>query len=120
MIHTLLYIFIVLCIVGLILWGIQQIPGIPGIVKTVLYVIIGVILAVAVVLLLWPFTLIYELILRGARDAAVVQQPFRHFATQAALDQRHRFIRLQIVEVGPFLPADFQEVAKPVAGDQTG
>ncbi len=47
MIHTLLFIFIVLCIVGLILWGIQQIPGIPAIVKTVLYVIIGV------VLLLW-------------------------------------------------------------------
>jgi hypothetical protein len=47
MISTLLYIFIVLCIVGLILWGIQQIPGIPAIVKTVLYVIIGV------VLLLW-------------------------------------------------------------------
>jgi preprotein translocase subunit SecE len=44
MIHTLLFIFIVLCIVGLILWGIQQIPGIPGIVKTVIYVIIGVIL----------------------------------------------------------------------------
>jgi len=47
MISTLLYIFIVLCIVGLILWGIGQIPGIPPIVKTVLYVIIGV------VLLLW-------------------------------------------------------------------
>lgn len=47
MIATLLYIFIVLCIVGLILWGISQIPGIPPIVKTVIYVIIGV------VLLLW-------------------------------------------------------------------
>ena len=47
MISTLLYIFIVLCIVGLILWGVQQIPGIPPIVKTVLFVIIGV------VLLLW-------------------------------------------------------------------
>jgi membrane-bound metal-dependent hydrolase YbcI (DUF457 family) len=44
MIHTLLYLFIVLCIVGLILWGIQQIPVIPPIVKTVLFVIIGVIL----------------------------------------------------------------------------
>jgi sulfite exporter TauE/SafE len=44
MISTLLYIFIVLCIVGLILWGIGQIPAIPQIVKTVLYVIIGVIL----------------------------------------------------------------------------
>lgn len=44
MISTLLYIFIVLCIVGLILWGVGQVPGIPPIVKTVLYVIIGVIL----------------------------------------------------------------------------
>jgi hypothetical protein len=44
MIQTLLYIFIVLCIVGLILWGISAIPGIPPIVKTVIYVIIGVIL----------------------------------------------------------------------------
>jgi len=47
MIHTLLYVFIVLCIVGVILWGISQIPGIPQIVKTVVYVII------AVILLLW-------------------------------------------------------------------
>jgi DMSO/TMAO reductase YedYZ heme-binding membrane subunit len=46
-ITTLLYLFIVLCIVGLILWGISQIPGIPPVVKTVIYVIIGV------VLLLW-------------------------------------------------------------------
>jgi membrane-bound metal-dependent hydrolase YbcI (DUF457 family) len=44
MIHSLLYLFIVLCIVGLVLWGISQIPGIPGIVKTVVYVIVGVIL----------------------------------------------------------------------------
>lgn len=47
MISTLLSLFIVLCIVGLILWGISQIPGLPPIVKTVIYVIIGV------VLLLW-------------------------------------------------------------------
>jgi len=44
MIHTLLYIFIVLCIVGLILWGIGQIPGIPPIIKTVIYVVIGVLI----------------------------------------------------------------------------
>jgi hypothetical protein len=44
MISTLLAVFIVLCIVGLILWGIGQIPGIPPIVKTVVYVVIGVIL----------------------------------------------------------------------------
>lgn len=44
MITTLLAIFIILCIVGLLLWGIQQVPGIPPIVKTVILVIIGVIL----------------------------------------------------------------------------
>lgn len=47
MITTLLIFFIVLCIIGLILWGINQIPGIPQIVKVVVYVIIGV------VMLLW-------------------------------------------------------------------
>ena len=43
MISTLLVFFIVLCIIGLVLWGINQIPGIPQIVKVVVYVIIGVI-----------------------------------------------------------------------------
>jgi hypothetical protein len=42
MLHTLLLIFIVLCIVGLILWGVTQIPGLPAIVKTVVYVVVGV------------------------------------------------------------------------------
>jgi hypothetical protein len=46
MITTLLAVFIVLCIVGLILWGIQQIPGVPPFVKIVVYVIVGVILLV--------------------------------------------------------------------------
>jgi DMSO/TMAO reductase YedYZ heme-binding membrane subunit len=44
MIQTLLYLFIILCIVGLILWGIGQIPGIPPVIKTVIYVIVGVLL----------------------------------------------------------------------------
>jgi len=43
MISTLLVFFIVLCIIGLVLWGINQIPGIPQIVKVVIYVVIGVI-----------------------------------------------------------------------------
>jgi preprotein translocase subunit SecE len=43
MIGTLLTVFIVLCIIGLILWGINQIPGIPQIIKVVIYVIIGVV-----------------------------------------------------------------------------
>lgn len=47
MIHLLLALFIVLCIVGLILWGISAIPGIPPVIKTVVYVVVGV------VLLLW-------------------------------------------------------------------
>jgi signal transduction histidine kinase len=42
----------------------------------------GAILAAAVVLLLWPFTLIYELVLRGARDA-VAQQARRYRADDA-------------------------------------
>ena len=49
MISTLLMLFIALCIIGLILWGVGQIPGIPPIVKTVVYIIVGVIL------LLWLF-----------------------------------------------------------------
>lgn len=44
MIYTLLYFFIILCIVGLILWGIGQIPGLPSVVKTVIYVVVGVLL----------------------------------------------------------------------------
>jgi uncharacterized membrane protein YqjE len=44
MISLLLTALIVLAIVGLILWAIQQIPGIPPIVKTIVYVIVGVIL----------------------------------------------------------------------------
>lgn len=47
MISLLLTAFIVLCIVGLILWGVGQVPGIPPIVRVVVYVIVGV------VLLLW-------------------------------------------------------------------
>ena len=47
MIHTLLVLFIVLCVIGLILWGIAQIPGLPPIIKTVIYVVVGV------VVLLW-------------------------------------------------------------------
>lgn len=44
MITALLVFFIILCIVGLVLWGISQIPGIPPVVKTVVYVVIGVLL----------------------------------------------------------------------------
>ena len=52
MIHLLLVAFIVLCIVGLILWGINQVPGIPPIVKVVFYVIVGIIL------LLWLLSIV--------------------------------------------------------------
>jgi hypothetical protein len=44
MIHALLVFFILLAIIGLILWGIGQIPGIPPVVKTIAYVVVGVIL----------------------------------------------------------------------------
>lgn len=44
MISLLLTALIVLAIVGLILWGVGQIPGIPPVVKTILYIVVGVIL----------------------------------------------------------------------------
>ena len=44
MIEVLVTALIVLAIIGLILWGINQIPGIPPIVKTISYVIVGVII----------------------------------------------------------------------------
>jgi hypothetical protein len=46
MITMLLVAFIVLCIVGLLLWGINQIPGIPPVIKTVIYVVVGVIILI--------------------------------------------------------------------------
>jgi uncharacterized membrane protein len=44
MIATLLYLLIALAIIGLILWGIQQIPGIPPIVKTIIYIVVGIVI----------------------------------------------------------------------------
>lgn len=52
MIGTLLTFFILLCAVGLVIWGIRQIPGIPPIVMTVIYVVIGVLI------LLWLLSLV--------------------------------------------------------------
>ena len=52
MVHSLLVLFVVLCIVGLIVWGIGQIPGIPPIVKTVIYVVVGVLLLLYVLQML--------------------------------------------------------------------
>jgi preprotein translocase subunit SecE len=44
MVSTLISVLIILAIVGLVLWGIQQIPGIPPIVKTIIYIVIGVLI----------------------------------------------------------------------------
>jgi hypothetical protein len=44
MITFLLTALIVLAIIGLIVWAITQIQGIPPIVKTIIYVIVGVLL----------------------------------------------------------------------------
>lgn len=43
-VHFLFVFLIVLAIVGLILWGVGQIPGIPPIVKTVAYIVVGILL----------------------------------------------------------------------------
>ena len=47
-------------------------------------------------------------------------QPLRYFAPQPALNKHGRLVGLQIVKIGPFLPADFEKIAKAVTGDQTG
>jgi hypothetical protein len=52
MIGLLLTALIVLAIVGLILWGISQVPGIPKVVQVVIYVVVGVIV------LLWLLQLV--------------------------------------------------------------
>lgn len=46
MVHFLIVALIFLAIVGLILWGVSQIPGIPPIFKTIMYVIVGVLLLI--------------------------------------------------------------------------
>lgn len=48
MITLLLSALILLAIVGLILWGVGQIPGIPSVVKTVIYIVVGVVLLLLV------------------------------------------------------------------------
>jgi hypothetical protein len=60
----------------------------------------------------------HRLLVECGFDMPVVEQPFRHFAAQPALDQYRRFIRLQIVKVRPPLPTDFEQVSKAVTGDQ--
>ena len=49
--NTLLYIFLALCVVGVLWWGIQQIP-LPPIVKTVLTVVL------TLAILFWCFNLL--------------------------------------------------------------
>lgn len=46
MITFLLLLIIVLAAIGLLLWGLSKIPGIPEIVKVIVYVFIGLILLV--------------------------------------------------------------------------
>ncbi len=53
-------------------------------------------------------------------DRAVVPHPLRHLDAQVARHQHRRLVGLQVVEVGPLLPADLQQVAEPVGGDQPG
>ena len=43
-INALLILFVMFCSIVLILWGIGQIPGIPGVGKNVIYVIVGVLM----------------------------------------------------------------------------
>jgi hypothetical protein len=53
-------------------------------------------------------------------DDAIVTQPLRDLAAQRPLDQGRRLVGLKIVELGPFLPADLEQVTKARAGDEPG
>jgi hypothetical protein len=53
-------------------------------------------------------------------ETSVVEQPFGHFAAEPALDQYRGFVRLKVVKIWPPLPADLEQVAKAVSGDQAG
>ena len=53
-------------------------------------------------------------------DRAVVPQAFGNFHAQGAVDQNNRLVGLDVVQVGPFLPPDLQQVAEAVGGDQPG
>ena len=54
------------------------------------------------------------------RDLAGMQHAFGHFEPQVARHQNRRFVDLDVVEVGPLLPADLQQVAEALGGDQAG
>ena len=51
---------------------------------------------------------------------AVVAHALGHFQAEVARHQRRRLVGLQVVQVGALLPADLQQVAKAVGGDQPG
>ena len=53
-------------------------------------------------------------------DRSVVTDAFRHLQPQVAADQGRRFVDLHVVQVGALLPADLQQIAEPVGGDQAG
>ena len=53
-------------------------------------------------------------------DVSVVAQSVWNFATQPALDDYGRFVRLEIVKIRSPLSADFEQVAEAVAGYQSG
>ena len=53
-------------------------------------------------------------------DLAVVAHALGHLQAQVARHQGRRLVGLDVVEVGPLLAADLQQVAEAVGGDQAG
>ena len=56
----------------------------------------------------------------GVSTVAVVAHALRHLQPQVARHQHRRLVGLEVVEVGALLPADLQQVAEAVGGDQPG
>ena len=53
-------------------------------------------------------------------DVAGMTHALGDLETQVARDQRRRLVGEDVVKIGPLLPADLQQIAKPVGGDEAG
>jgi hypothetical protein len=60
------------------------------------------------------------LLAQWGEDAAVAVDPFGDFQAQVTAHERSRAFDLQVVEVGPGLTADFQQVPEAAGSEQAG
>ena len=59
-------------------------------------------------------------LVKGHLDVPLLVEAFGHLHPQIAVDQGRRFLPRQIVEPGHAQPPEFQDIAEPAGGDQSG